>query len=242
MIHIVVLAYNEAVALPGLLEKLNAVLSKQSEPFRILVVDDGSKDGTGDAARRSAEGLPVVVLRHAVNQGVAKAFDTGVRRAAGDAADADIIITMEGDGTNDPDCLPAMLDKFRQGFDVVCASRYAPGGAYRGFPLKRYVLSRGANALARLFFRVPGIRDYTLFYKGYRARLLKQALGRFGDRFIEGRGFAANAEILVKTCRNRALRCAEVPMIYRYDLKSGKSKMAIVKNLVEYLKLFKAGK
>lgn len=239
MIHIVVLAYNEAAMLPKLLERLNGVLVGQKESFRLLVVDDGSKDGTGDTAQALSAKYPVVVLRHAVNQGVAKAFDTGLRKAAAEAEGDDVIVTMEGDGTNDPETLPPMLEKFKEGFDVVCASRYAKGGGYRGFPLKRYLLSIGANTAARIFFRIPEVRDYTLFFKGYRASLLKRAISAYGECFVEGRGFASNAEILVKTCRGGSVRCAEVPTVYRYDLKAGKSTMKIGKNLVEYLRLFR---
>lgn len=238
MIHLILLAYNEAAALPRLLEHLNEVLGRQNEPFRFLVVDDGSRDKTAEAAETLSTRLPMVLLRHPANQGVAQAFNTGIRRAAGDAKPEDIVITMEGDLTNDPGCIPAMLDKLKQGFDVVCASRYQPGGGYRGFPRRRHLLSLGANILARLFFRLPGVADYTLFFKGYRARVLQQAISDHGHRFIECRGFASNAEILVKACRASSARCAEVPTVYRYDLKAGKSKMAVGKNLLEYLKLF----
>jgi dolichol-phosphate mannosyltransferase len=181
----------------------------------------------------------VILLQHPTNQGVAQAFDTGVRRAAADAAPTDFIFTMESDITNDPECLPPMIEKLRSDFDIVCASRYRSGGGYRGFPFSRHVLSMGANLFARLFFRIPQVRDYTLFFKGYRASLLQKTIATYGDQFIECRGFASNAEILVKTCRVNNARCVEIPTVYRYDLKQGKSKMAVGKNLVEYFKLFR---
>jgi dolichol-phosphate mannosyltransferase len=238
MIHVIILAYNEAPSLPKLLQQLNEVLRRQTESFRFLIVDDGSKDGTAAAIESLAKQFPVVLLQHEVNKGVAQVFNTGIRRAAADAAPEDIIITMEGDLTNDPESVPAILEKLRSGFEVVCASRYQQKGGYQGFPFKRYVLSRGANAMARLFFRIPGIKDYTLFFKGYKARALQKTIAVYGNLFIGCRGFASNAEILVKTVRLTSARCVEIPTVYRYDLKRGKSTMNLKKNLVEYLKLF----
>lgn len=238
MIFAVILAYNEEAALPGLLRALEERLA--GEPHRFLVVDDGSRDGTAAAARQAARSLPVTLLGHPVNQGVGRAFDTGLRRACAEASDDDIVVTLEGDMTNDPACVPSMIERLRQGCDVVCASRYARGGAYVGFPLKRRILSLGANLAARWIIGIPGVKDYTLFCRAYRAEVLKRALARCGPRFIERRGFCANCEILLKVQRAGPVRCGEVPMVYRYDLKRGASSMKVLANLAEYWRLFRS--
>jgi dolichol-phosphate mannosyltransferase len=238
MITVVLLAYNEGDSLPGLVPELERILASEKEPHRFVVVDDGSRDNTAVVARELADRFPLIVISHSTNLGVAKAFDSGLRFALNGAAPDDLIFTMEGDKTNDPACLPEMIGRLREGCDVVCASRQAPGGAYVGFPIKRHLLSLGANLLTRLVFRVPGVLDYTIFYRGYRASVLARAVASFGDRFIECRGFVSNAEILLKLSKAGPLRCAETPMIYRYDLKPGASSMRVTKNLMEYLQLF----
>lgn len=237
MIRIVILAYNEEFGLPGLAEALDGVL-RGGESYRILVVDDGSRDKTAEVARELAKRYPVDLLQHAVNRGVAAAFETGIRAAVAASGPDDLVFTIEGDLTNDPRIIRRMAGRLRDGLDVVCASRYEPGGAYVGFPLKRRLLSWGANLLARNFFRVPGVKDYTLFYRGYRAAALKRALDAWGEDFIECRGFAANAEILVKVAAAGPLSCGEVATVYRYDLKRGKSSMKVGRNLAEYAGLF----
>lgn len=238
MIYIVILAYNEASSLPGLILELNRILKTQQEIFQFVIVDDGSRDQTAQIAQSLAQELPLILLQHPINLGVAKAFDTGLRHVCEKSSAADFIVTLEGDKTNDPSCVPVMIQKLKEGSDVVCASRYQPGGAYVGFPWKRRLFSLGANTLARLFFRVPGVADYTIFFRAYRAPVLQRALRQYGTRFIECRGFASNAEILVKVVKAGAQKCSEIPTVYRYDLKPGKSKMRILENMKEYLLLF----
>src|SRR5206468_4155538 len=146
---------------------------------------------------------------HGTNRGVAAAFDTVLRYAAEISAPDDVIITIEGDGTNGLAALAPIIARMREGYDVVCGSRYFPGGAYVGFPLGRYVFSVGANMVMQWYCRLRAVKDYTLFYRGYRAGLLQEAFWRYGRRFIEARGFFANIEIFVKLSRLRPLRAVE---------------------------------
>ena len=229
-------AYNEAANLPTVCGRLKAALG--SRPYRLFVVNDGSQDDTAKVAQGLAAEHPLTLVDHPVNRGIAAVFLTGIRAALEGAGDDEPVVIMEGDGTSDPAILPAMVSVLDAGADIAIASRYLPGGAHLRFPLKRLILSHGANALLRLVIRLPGVTDYTIFYRGYRAAVLQRALEAYGDRFIECRGFASNAEILVKTAKAVPLNCGEVAMIYRYDLKPGVSNMKIAKNLLEYLKLF----
>jgi dolichol-phosphate mannosyltransferase len=236
MISVVLLAFNEEESLPRLIPRLCEVLEPLGKDFRVVVVDDGSRDGTAQAARVLSKTKPVVLLQHEVNKGVARAFDTGLRWCAQNGGPGDLIFTMEADVTNDPASLPSMIEALKTA-DVVIASRYAPGGAYVGFPLKRRIFSWGANTLARLACRVPGATDYTYFYRGYRQEALARAVAFHGERFIERNGFASNAEILVKLSKAGTITCAEVPSIYRFDLRPGASKMKVWRNTLEYLPL-----
>lgn len=238
MIHCLLLAYNEEGGIGPSLERLNELLRGAGEPFRLYVVDDGSKDRTAEVVREAAKALPVTLLQHRTNLGVARGFDTGLRHIAKAARPDDAIVTLEGDNTNDPEFLHDMLRLIRSGSDVVCASRYIRGGRYVGFPLKRRIFSFGANWLMRLAFPVDGVRDFTIFFRAYRARAIQAAILHYGDKFIERAGFTANAEILYKVNAASEIRASEVPLVYRYDRKKGGSKMKVGNNLKEYGRLF----
>jgi dolichol-phosphate mannosyltransferase len=97
----------------------------------------------------------------------------------------------------------------------------------------RKVLSRGASFLLSTVARVRGARDYTCGYRLYRSTMLRRALEAWGDRLIEEVGFVCMAELLVKLGRGGA-RVAEAPLVLRYDLKEGASKMKILKTITRY--------
>lgn len=233
MIRIIIPAYNEARNLANLF--LDTRRSLASEPFRLFVVDDGSTDDTAAVLTDLAGTFDVTVRTHQGNRGVAAAFRTGFQAALEDAGDDDVIVLMEGDGTSSSTLLPDMTHRVQTGADVVIASRYQPGGGYRHFPLKRLLLSRGANLIFRLLFPVAGTKDFTIFYRAYRVPPLRAAMAAHGDRFIESTTFLANAEILVKL-RPFVRRVEEVPLLYDYGRKQGKSGMRVWKNLRSYLR------
>lgn len=232
MIRIILPCYNEADNLPALAAEMARVLAH--EPYRLYAVNDGSRDRTGAVLAELASRLPMTILDHDVNKGVAAAFRTGFTVVLADAQDHDVVALMEGDGTSLPSLLPEMVARIRSGSDVVIASRYQPGGGYRRFPLKRWLLSRGANLVFRLLFPVAKAKDFTIFYRAYRVPPLRAAMAAHGDRFIESDTFLANAEILVKL-RPFVRRVEEVPLLYDYGRKKGKSGMKIWKNLRSYL-------
>lgn len=238
-VFVVVPAYNEAQNLPRMLAEVNRTLSACEATFQFLVVNDGSQDATAEVVGKLAKTLPIMLLQHPKNHGVGAVFRTGLAEACAQAQPDDAIIILEADGTNDPRALPQMLERIRQGDDIVIGSRYRAGGGYHRFPLRRLVLSCGANLLMRGFFPIAGVRDYTIFCRAYRAGLLQRAFEQYGDRLIERQTFACNAEILIKLQALRP-RASEVPMHYRYDLKRGRSKLAIQRTIKEYVALMVA--
>jgi dolichol-phosphate mannosyltransferase len=233
--RLVVLAYNEEA---GIGENLAAIRELGLPDLEVLVVDDGSTDRTESIVRQMKAQMPLDLLSHEINRGVGAAFDTGLRHAASVSRPSDFIITIEGDGTNSLQTLAPIVSLLEQGYDVVCGSRYVPGGGYRGFPLKRRVFSVGANLVMRWYCGLAPVRDYTLFYRGYRAEVLQEAFRRYGRTFIQSRGFFANIEILVKLSRLRPLRAVETPVVYDYGAKRSRSSMRVWKNLAEYLRFF----
>lgn len=232
MIRIIIPAYNEAKNLPTVCKSIATHLQ---EPYQLYIVNDGSTDDTTEVTTKLATTNPVRLLTHPQNQGVAEVFRTGYATALADSSENDVIIVMEGDATSDARLLPQMIEKLKTGSDVVIASRYLPGGGYKRFPLKRLILSKGANYVFRILFPIRGVTDYSIFYRGYRVPPLKAAWQKYGDQVITADTFFSNCEILLKL-RPYLKKVDEVPMFYDYGHKKGKSGMKIGKNLRSYLK------
>lgn len=231
-VWIIIPAYNEARNLRGVVEGIRENLKGFSH--EIFIINDGSQDDTLLIAQHLAKQFPVRVLNHEINRGVAEAFRTGIKQAARFAAKDDVVIIMEGDGTSDPSLLPNMARRIATGADIVIASRYQPGGKYKDFPLKRLLLSQGANIVFRIFFPTPGVRDYSIFYRAYRASILQQALKKYGEKFITVQTFFANIEILFHLKPFMKIT-EEIPLVYDYSKKQSKSGMKIWKNFKSYL-------
>ncbi len=234
MLFILLPAYNEGRALPTLLQRVSRVCQDHNLDYRVVVVDDGSTDDTAKIAEAYRQRMAVSVLRHPVNMGLGKAIRTGMSHFSQVAGPGDVLVTMDADDTHDPKTILAMMAKAQHMYDVVIASRYAPGGEEVGLSILRRVLSRGASALLRLFFPIAGVRDYTCGFRLYRHSVLRKALRRYGDQFVEQPGFVCMAEILVKLSAVSA-RVGEVPLILRYDMKAGRSKMKVAATIGRYM-------
>jgi dolichol-phosphate mannosyltransferase len=233
MMYLVLPAYNEEKDLGTLLERVCAAMSAQQIDYRVLLVNDGSQDGTVALAQKMACTMPVEVLDHVVNKGLGQAILTGLRRGSILAGDEDVVVSMDADNTHDPALIGALMAKIKAGNDLVIASRYAPGGQEVGLSWSRHVFSRGASALLRFFFPIRGARDYTCGYRAYRGALLHRAFAAYGDGLVQERGFTCMAEVLIKMGKLGA-RVAEVPLVLRYDLKSGPSKMNVPRTIWRY--------
>jgi dolichol-phosphate mannosyltransferase len=230
-------AYNEERSLPALLERCIPVartLAAESRELRVLVVDDGSKDRTIETARAFEGRLALEVVPHGVNRGLGAALRTCLTSALARAGLDDAIATMDADNTHDPALLPDMWRLLeRERADVVIASRYEPGGEEIGLSPVRRVLSRGASFLLSVVTPVPGARDYTCGYRVYRASTLRRAADAWGERLVEESGFTCMAEVLLKLGRGGA-RVREWPLVLRYDLKEGASKMKVLRTIRRY--------
>ncbi len=233
-------AYNEEKSLPALLERCVPVakaLEASGLRLSVIVVDDGSKDGTIAAARAFEGRLAIEVVPHVVNQGLGAALRTCLRSALERAGDGDAIATMDADNTHDPALLVEMHRRLLGApADLVIASRYTPGGDEVGLTPLRKVLSRGASFLLTLVAPVHGARDYTCGFRLYRESLLRSAARAWGERLVEEAGFTCMAEVLLKLGRGGA-RVTEAPLVLRYDLKEGASKMKIMRTITRYFAL-----
>jgi dolichol-phosphate mannosyltransferase len=235
-VYVVLPAYDEEENLGPLLERIDAAMHEDEMAYKVIVVDDGSRDRTLDLARRYAGDLPIHIVRHEVNQGLGATIRDGLRTASLICSPQDIVVAMDADNTHTPGLIRSMVRLIREGNDVVIASRYQPGSYIRGVPFHRNLLSFGARLLFKVVFPIRGVRDYTCGYRAYRGTVLREAFDRYGDDFINEEGFQCMVDILLKLRRMDVI-FREVPLILRYDFKGGASKMKVVRTIVRTLGL-----
>jgi dolichol-phosphate mannosyltransferase len=236
-IKVVLPAYNEELALPPLLKRLDSAYEEFGLNMEILVVNDGSTDKTSEVARNFKGNIKVEVLDLNPNRGLAGAIKAGLFEAVNDCkSDDDIIIVMDADNTHTPGLIMRMVRLITEGCDVVIASRYQPGSRVIGLTPFRRLLSDGASWLFRIVVGIRGVRDYTCGYRAYRVEVLKKAFQHYKENFIRQSGFGCMIEILLRINKFDPI-IQEVPLILRYDFKEGHSKMKVWKTIKQTLKL-----
>ena len=227
MVHVVLPAYNEQYGIGKLLDRLDEAMSEAGLSYRVIVVDDGSEDATSTIVNEYGRHMPIVMKQHTVNQGLGATIRDGLMMAVASAEDRDVIVTMDADDTHAPGLILRMVRMIREGRDVVIASRYHPEAQAYGVPLLRRFMSYVASLLFRCVFPTRGVRDFTSGYRAYRTDVLRAAIGQYGSDFVDQDGFQCMVDILLKL-RRTGLIFGEAPMVLRYDLKQGKSKMKVL--------------
>ena len=226
---IVLPTYNEAENLPGISAAILAALPEAT----LLVVDDGSPDGTG----RLADGLAATdarirVLHRPAKQGLGKAYLDGFGIAL--AGGAEIVVQMDADWSHDPETLPALIGPVADGHaDLVIGSRYTTGGGVVDWGLGRRVVSRGGSLFARVILRLAP-HDLTGGFKAWRA----STLATIPFDGIHAGGYVFQIEMTFRATRLGA-RIVEHPITFR-DRRVGQSKMSrriVVEALVVVVQL-----
>jgi glycosyltransferase involved in cell wall biosynthesis len=212
---IVLPTYNEAENIVEVLERVREAVPEAD----VLVVDDGSPDGTADLAERwgAAHGGGVAVLRRASKSGLGSAYRAGF--AVGLAQGYDALIEMDSDLSHDPAALPALISAVDNGADLAIGSRYVPGGAIPAWPKHREWLSRGGNRYAALLLGLQ-VRDATAGFRCYAASMLSRI--DLEDVAADGYGFQIEMAYAVA---GRGGRIVEVPITFT-DRVRGTSKMS----------------
>jgi dolichol-phosphate mannosyltransferase len=214
---VVLPTYNERENLEPLVSSLRRVLETCAPDHSILIVDDGSPDGTGELASRLAAADPRVhVLHGAGKRGLGRAYLAGFRHAL--AEGAALVVEMDADLSHDPTYLPAMIEAAR-GADLVLGSRYVPGGGVRDWGPVRRLVSRGGCWYARNVLGV-GVRDLTGGLKCFRAEVLEALdLGS-----VRSEGYAFQVELTYRALQ-RGFRVKEIPIVFS-ERRAGESKMS----------------
>ncbi len=230
----VIPAFNEEENLPRLLSDLESRPDLVRAGDRVVIVDDGSADGTAALIENYGGPLPVQLVRLGENQGPGAAFRAGFAAALRDCAQDTLVVTLEADTTSDLAALPSMLARAEAGAGLVLASVHGGGRMVNVAPLRR-ALSRAAGLVVRAALGADA-RTVSSFFRVYRASLLAQATDQYGDDLIRERGFACKAELLVKLASLGA-RIEEVPVDLDGARRIGESKMPLFGTLAGYWRL-----
>ena len=223
----VIPAYNEADNLPRLFADLEARPALFPAGSRVIVVDDGSVDGTGEIVERYQGPLPIELVRLDRNRGPGAAFRAGFAAALRTCSDEAFVVTLEADTTSNLDYLPEMLARAAAGAELVLAS-WVMLNVSR---LRRF-LSASAAVTMRLGL---GLDAHTVssFFRVYRAGTLRAAHERWGDDLMRESGFACKAELLAKLAAAGA-RIEEVAVGLDTSRRIGPSKMPFLRTIVGY--------
>jgi dolichol-phosphate mannosyltransferase len=209
--------YNEAENLERIVRAALPELASATPDHHILVVDDGSPDGTGDIADRLAAELEAVeVLHRTAKEGLGRAYLAGFERALDSGAD--LVLEMDADFSHDPKDLPRLIEAARNA-DLALGSRYVRGGGVTDWGLFRRLLSRGGSWYARMVLRVP-VRDLTGGFKCFR----RETLEGIDYRNTHADGYGFQIELTYRAIR-AGFRVKEVPIVFR-DRTEGSSKMS----------------
>jgi dolichol-phosphate mannosyltransferase len=209
--------YNEAQNVESFVSALLAVFDHAAIDGTVLVIDDGSPDGTGQLADGlSAQDGRVQVLHRRSKSGIGRAYEAGFMWAL--ERDFDLVAEMDCDFSHDPASLPEILGATRTA-DLVIGSRYVPGGDICGWALTRRIVSRAGCWYARTLLGVP-VRDLTGGFKCFRRTVLE----RISLEESEACGYGFQIELTWRALQ-AGVRVVEVPIVFR-DRAKGDSKMS----------------
>ncbi len=211
---VVLPTYNEAENIVEVLELVRAAVPEAD----VLVVDDGSPDGTGDLAEEwNTRHGGVQVLRRAGKQGLGSAYRAGFRHGLENGYG--VLVEMDSDLQHDPAMLPALIHAVDDGADLAIGSRYVPGGEVPGWKFSRRFISQGGNRYASILLGIK-VRDATAGFRAYSASMLDS----IDLEAITADGYGFQIEMAYTVTRARG-RIVEVPITFN-DRVRGTSKMS----------------
>lgn len=232
-------AFNEEENIEELIEHSllqAATLKEMGFDLKILVLDDKSTDSTKALIEKiSASNDKISPLFHQVNKNLGGGLNTLIDYFLDNFGSEDYLIIMDADNTQSPIYIKDMIEKIKEGYDIVIASRYQEGSKVVGVPPIRIIYSYLARYYYSLVLGIDGARDYTCGYRMYSYLILDKGKSIYKDKLIENSSFACMTEILYKLNKIGG-KVAEIPFTLRYDQKGGDSSMKVMKTIGDSLK------
>ena len=212
---VIIPTYNERENLPLIVGRVHAA----QPDVHVLIVDDGSPDGTGQLADELALADPdrVHVMHRISKDGLGAAYLAGF--AWGLGREYTVLVEMDADGSHAPEELSRLLGAVDGGADVVIGSRYVPGGTVRNWPWRRLALSRTANTYSRVLLGVD-INDITAGYRAYR----REVLEKIDLSAVDSKGYCFQIDLTWRAI-NAGFTVVEVPITFT-ERELGVSKMS----------------
>ncbi|MFD3811091.1 polyprenol monophosphomannose synthase [Rhodococcus sp. NPDC058639] len=211
---VIIPTYNERDNIGRIVERLHAALPGTD----VLIVDDGSPDGTGAIADGLAAADDRIHVMHRTEKnGLGAAYIAGFRWGLDRAYT--VLVEMDADGSHAPEQLHLLLERIDAGADLVLGSRYVPGGVVVNWPWHREVLSRGGNIYSRLALGVK-VSDITGGYRAYR----REVLETLDLDAIASHGYCFQVDLAWRTLQ-AGFAVAEVPITFT-EREIGESKMS----------------
>lgn len=208
---VIVPTYNESENLRGI------AAAVRGHGYDLLIVDDGSPDGTGDIGDELASSdTGVHVLHRPTKEGLGPAYAAGFQKALD--LGAEIICEMDADFSHDPSDLPRLVEAIQGGADLAIGSRYAQGGGTEGWPWHRRLLSKAGNLYAAAMLGIK-VKDATAGFRAFRDTTIR----KLEPSTCEASGYGFQIEMAWRT-EAAGLEIIEVPIIFR-DRLLGESKM-----------------
>ncbi|XP_066152092.1 dolichol-phosphate mannosyltransferase subunit 1 [Euwallacea fornicatus] len=208
--------YNEIENLPIIIWMLVENMNSSGYPYEIIIIDDGSPDGTLEAAKQlqTIYGSDKIILRPREKKlGLGTAYIHGIKHATGN-----FIIIMDADLSHHPKFIKQFIEKQKsKDYDIVTGTRYVGSGGVHGWDLKRKVISRGANLITQILLR-PGVSDLTGSFRLYKKDVLETLI-----KSCFSKGYVFQMEIIVRA-RQKEYSIGEVPISF-VDRVYGESKL-----------------
>lgn len=221
-ISIILPVYNEGENIAKQIAEIEKAIKIKHE---VIIVYDFDEDNTvGSACELQKKYTSLILVKNIFGRGLINAIKTGFETARGEVA-----VVMPADLADEPKTINIMYQKINDGYDIVCATRYANGGAKIGGGILKTTLSKMAGLFTPLLLGIP-ITDISNGFKMYRREIFKKI------KIESTGGWEFSMEIVIKA-HNLGFRICEVPTVWR-DRVSGKSKFKLMKWMPKYLYLY----
>ncbi|MFX0103835.1 MAG: polyprenol monophosphomannose synthase, partial [Candidatus Hodarchaeota archaeon] len=223
--------YNERENIHLLIPVLEDMMEKNHIDGHIVIVDDNSKDGTAKVAIQFAKAYQnIMVIERPGKMGLGSAYRLGFKHAL--SLEKDVVFMMDADLSHRPSYIPDFLKtmkKYNSG--LVIGSRYVEKGATKGWPMRRKLVSHGANFLGKLIIGSYEVSDMTSGFRAFKA----ETLDKINYNQLTSNGYAFIGELLYKT-KAAKYRIKEIPIVF-HERELGKSKLGIdeVKGFIIFL-------